>query len=83
MSVCWGGAEGVGEGQEDSTLSMEPDVGLDPMTSASLPRRSQESDTRPTEPPRCPLTSLVNGGRADTARHTKVGTAWAQMSNLG
>jgi len=49
---------GEGEGQADFALSVEPDVGLDPMTPDHDPSQNQESDAQPTEPPRCPYSPL-------------------------
>ena len=37
MCVRWGGGEGERESQADSTLSTEPDAGLDPRTLRSRP----------------------------------------------
>jgi len=41
-----------GEGEADSPLSREPDVGLSPRTLRSCPEL--KADAQWTEPPRCP-----------------------------
>lgn len=41
-----------GEGEPDSLLSKEPDMGLDPRT--LRPRPKLKAVVQPTEPPRCP-----------------------------
>ena len=50
-----GAAEG--EGEADSLLSRNPDMGLDPRTLG--PRPELKADTLLTEPPRCPQKLLI------------------------
>ena len=45
-----------GEGEADSLLSREPDMGLDPRTLRSQPE--PKADSQPTEPPRGPFESF-------------------------
>ena len=47
----WRG-EAEGEGEAGSSLSGEPNVGLDPRTLRSCPEL--KADTQLTEPPKCP-----------------------------
>ena len=60
MCVCawvggWAEGEGERESQAGSSLSLEPDVGLDLTTARSPPEPIQELEAQPTEPPTCPF----------------------------
>ena len=59
-SMNWGEWQIERESQAGSTLSTEPDVGLIPQPRDHDLSQNQESDTQPTEPPKCPKREIFN-----------------------
>ena len=64
-------AGGVAEGEEEVgfSLSREPNVGLDPRILGSQPE--PKADTKPIEPPRCPILGFLKTKKKKKERKEK------------
>ena len=83
MSTSMGGAEA--EGEADSSLSRELDVGLDPRTPGSWPEL--KADAHANEPPRCPsllfFLKACLGPPDELIQHLQAGVQVCSKASVG